>query len=210
MDDDIYATVLESYVNTLSLWEAKVHAEKVPGLDHLVFAKRCGISPEKALNTIHQTTQHGVCTVLHPSLSRQFKTNNRQLWYRRLPHNMYSDTLLATTVSRRGNRCTQIFATNFGWSCLFLMRLKSEAHEAFSLLFQQDGCCLQWYVTMPKKWPLVSLTEDSRRHPVIWSRQSHSPHGQMTPETVWEENPKGILQGFPKPWVATARNLPDS
>ena len=30
-----------------------------------------------------------------------------------------------------------------------------------------------------------------------------------TPETVWEENPQGILQGCFKPWVATVRNLPD-
>ena len=31
-----------------------------------------------------------------------------------------------------------------------------------------------------------------------------------TSETVWEENPERILQGFSKPWVATARNPPDS
>ena len=31
-----------------------------------------------------------------------------------------------------------------------------------------------------------------------------------TPETMWEENPEGILQGCSKPWVATARTLPDS
>ena len=34
--------------------------------------------------------------------------------------------------------CT-VFATNFGWSCSFTMKVKSEAHEALSLLFQQDG-----------------------------------------------------------------------
>ena len=41
-------------------------------------------------------------------------------------------------MSRRGNRCTQIFTTNFGWSCSFPLKLKSEAHEALSLLFQRD------------------------------------------------------------------------
>ena len=51
---------------------------------------------------------------------------------------MYSDTLFATTVSRRGNRCAQIFATYVGWSCLFPKKLKSEAHGGLSLLFQQD------------------------------------------------------------------------
>ena len=51
--------------------------------------------------------------------------------------NLYSDTMFANTVSR-GNNCAQIFATDFGWSRSFLMKLKSKAHEALSLLFQQD------------------------------------------------------------------------
>ena len=37
------------------------------------------------------------------------------------------------------NRCAQIFATHFGWSCSFPIKLKSKTHEAFSLLFQWDG-----------------------------------------------------------------------
>ena len=45
---------------------------------------------------------------------------------------MYSDTLFATTVSRRGN-------IDFGWLCLFATKLKSEIHEALSLPFQYDG-----------------------------------------------------------------------
>ena len=108
-DDDNYATVLDSYVTTISLWVAKVHTKKVPGLDHFVLAKKWGISPKKALNMIGQTTQHWIHTVLHPSLSWQFRKNDCQLQYRTLPQNVYSDTLFATTVSRRGNRCAQIF-----------------------------------------------------------------------------------------------------
>ena len=67
MDDDNYATLLDSYVTTSSLQVAKVCTKKVPGLDHLVCAKRWGISPKKALNMIHQTTQHGTHTVLQCS-----------------------------------------------------------------------------------------------------------------------------------------------
>ena len=80
MDNDNYTTVLESLVSTLSLQVAQVHSEKVSGLDHLVTAKKWGISPKKALNMICHTTQCGVCTVLHPSLSRKFKTKNHQIW----------------------------------------------------------------------------------------------------------------------------------
>ena len=68
-DDDNYATLLKSYDTTSSLWVAKVHTEMVPALDHLVLAKKWGISPEKTLNMIHCTTQQGVqqcCT--HPYL----------------------------------------------------------------------------------------------------------------------------------------------
>ena len=143
MDDDNFTTVLDSYVTTSPLQAAKVSAMKVSRLDHLVLAKRWGISPQKTLNTIRQTTQHGVCTVLHPSVSRWFRTNDCQSWYRRLPHNVYIDALFVTTVSRRGNRCAQIFATDFGWSRLFLMRLKSEAIKHCPFYFSGMGCHLQ-------------------------------------------------------------------
>ena len=158
INDDNYATMLESFVSTLSLQVAQDNTKNVWGIDHFVLAKKWGILPKKTFNTIHHTTHHGV---LHPSLSRQLRMKDHQLWYRRLPHNLYNDTLFATTVSRRGNRCAQIFATNFCWSCSFPMKLKSEAHKALSLLFQWDG------VLLPKKWSLVSSTKLSRRHHVI-------------------------------------------
>ena len=139
MDDNNYATVLDSYVTTSSLPVAKVRTEKVPGLDHSVLAKRWGISSKKAMNTICWTTQHGVHTVLHPMLLRWFRTNDHHLRYRRLPHNAYSDTLFATTVSSRGNRCAQILATNLdGHACSqWSWNVKPTRHSPF--FFQQDG-----------------------------------------------------------------------
>ena len=68
MDDNNYSTVLDSNVTTSSMQVVKVHTKKVPGLDHLVLAKRGGISPKKAMNMIRQTTQSGIHTILHPSL----------------------------------------------------------------------------------------------------------------------------------------------
>ena len=76
MYNENYATVLESNVNKVSLWVAQVNTKKVSGLDHLALVKKWGISPKKTLNMILHTTQHGVCTVFHPSLSRQFRTND--------------------------------------------------------------------------------------------------------------------------------------
>ena len=77
--------------------------------------------------------------VLHPTLSHLFQTNDRQLWYRRLSHDMYTDTLESHVVSWFcRNRYAQVFAIHFGWVRVFPMHTKSEAHEPLSLLAQQD------------------------------------------------------------------------
>ena len=69
MNDDNYATVLQSFVSTSSLQVVQINTKKVFGLNHLVLAKKWGISPKKALNITCHTTQHGVHTVLHPCIS---------------------------------------------------------------------------------------------------------------------------------------------
>ena len=56
IDNVNYATVLESFVSTSSLPVAQVNTERVLRLDHLILAKKYGISPKKALNTMHHTT----------------------------------------------------------------------------------------------------------------------------------------------------------
>ena len=88
MDNYNFATVLERFIIISSLQTSKLNFEKWQMLRHLVLAKKWAISPKKTLNTIHHTTQHDFHTVLHPSLSQWFKTNDHQLRYRRLPHNM--------------------------------------------------------------------------------------------------------------------------
>ena len=111
--------------------------------DYLVLAKTWGISSKKKLNMICGTTQHGVHTILHPLLSWWFRTNDHKLGYRRLPHNVYSNTLFANTVYIRGNKHARIFAIDFGWSCSFPIKLKIRTYEALSLLFQQEGVLTQ-------------------------------------------------------------------
>jgi hypothetical protein len=103
-------------------------------------AKNWGISLDSAKQTLDVTTQRGVRTTANPSLSRRFRTNDRQLRYRRLRCDMYTDTLDAKTVkSKQGNKYAQIFATRFGWYRAFPLKAKSEAHEAVSTLFARDG-----------------------------------------------------------------------
>ena len=107
--------------------------------DPTILARNWGIDLTTARRTVGVTTQRGVRTVLHPTLSRRFRTNDRQLRYRRLPIDCFTDTLISNTASRRNNKYAQIFATSDGWCRAYPMRKKSLAHEALSLLFQREG-----------------------------------------------------------------------
>ena len=103
-------------------------------------AKNWNIGISAAERTIENTAQRGLRTVLHPTLSRRFRTNDRQLRYRRLAHDVFTDTLVSKIPSwMRQNKYAQVFATRFGWVRVFPMKNKSDAHEAFSLLAQRDG-----------------------------------------------------------------------
>jgi hypothetical protein len=75
--------------------------------------------------------------MIHPSLKIWYKTNDRQLRYRRLPVTMFTDTMYSTIISRQENKASHIFFTDFGF--VFPMMKESEAHEALSLLFHRDG-----------------------------------------------------------------------
>ena len=57
----------------------------------MVLAKQWSFIPEKAQNTIQATMQRGIRTMLHPSLSRQFRTNDMNICYHHLAHPVFSD-----------------------------------------------------------------------------------------------------------------------
>ena len=106
-----------------------------------MLARNWGIDRATARQTINTTTQRGICTFLHPTLSRRFRTNDRQLRYRRrLPIECFTDTLISKTASRRLNKYAQIFLTADRCCRAYPMKArKSEAHEDLSLLFQREG-----------------------------------------------------------------------
>ncbi len=52
---------------------------------------------------------------------------------------IFMDTMFASTLSRHGNKCAQIFSSDFGWSPAYPMKTKGEAHEALFLMFQHEG-----------------------------------------------------------------------
>eukprot|EP00804_Cyclotella_cryptica_P019304 CCRYP_006183-RA/>CCRYP_006183-RA protein AED:0.20 eAED:0.20 QI:0/0/0/1/0/0/5/0/657 len=72
------------------------------------------------------------------------------LRYRRLPCNLYSDTMFCPKVtSARGYKMAQIFASDFGWSRYYPMTRKSKAHDALGLLFVREGSTLLLASTEP-------------------------------------------------------------
>jgi hypothetical protein len=76
-----------------------VHSGKRQGaVDYVTLANHCQIPLHKVENTMQQTTQRCVHTVLHPTLSWHFQTNNQMLHYRRMPCNLFSDTMFCQKV----------------------------------------------------------------------------------------------------------------
>ena len=108
MDYDNLATALPAQIQ-ISI--ALIGMVRKPAIEPIVLAKQWIITPDEAQKTIQATTQWGIRTMLHPSLSRWFRTNDRHLCYQCLAHSVFSDMMFATTVSRRGNRWAQVYAT---------------------------------------------------------------------------------------------------
>jgi hypothetical protein len=110
-----------------------------PRVDASKLARNWGIGLEAAAKTVRVTTQRGSRTTLHPSLTRRTKTNDRHIRYKRLSRNLYGDLLESKCVSRRMNKYAHIFAADNGWCRAYGLKKKSEAPEALSILFSQDG-----------------------------------------------------------------------
>ncbi len=47
--------------------------------------------------------------------------------------------MFASTKSSYGDKCVQIFSSDFGWLHAYSMKTNREAHDALSLMFQHKG-----------------------------------------------------------------------
>jgi hypothetical protein len=105
-----------------------------------MLAKICKIGLDAAKRTLDATMQLTIRTTLHPPLSQRFRTNNCQLRYRRLDDQVFIDAMQANSISLfQQNKYAQVFVTRFGWTRIYPMRTKSDAHKGFSLMFQCNG-----------------------------------------------------------------------
>jgi transposase len=64
-------------------------------------------------------TQRAVQTVASPTVERRWPTGDRPLRYKRLHHQVFNDTMIASVKYLRGNTCCEIYATDLRWSRAF-------------------------------------------------------------------------------------------
>ena len=138
-DDDNFAEALSSKVRVSAVSSGNIRSSQGKAVDAHALSRRWHIPYRRAKNTVQRTTQRGVRQVLNPTLTRRYLTNDRLLRYPRLPHTVFTDTMIAGTVSQRGNKYAQVYATSYGWGRSFPMARKGDAHHTLDLLFKRDG-----------------------------------------------------------------------
>ena len=115
-------------------------SRKRNSLSPQLLAQIWGTHLETAKRTLDATTQHGARSVLNPTMTRRYRTNDQHLRNRRLSHDIFTDTLEASVRSWfHQNRYAQVFATAFGWCWVYPMKKKRGAHHCLSLMAAQDS-----------------------------------------------------------------------
>ena len=94
--------VSELVANEFPLKQGDIQSRRKKQVDAATLARRWGIDPGKAANTVKVTTQRGVRTCLCPNMSCMYPTNDRMLRYNRLPHPVFTDTMEAGVISKNG------------------------------------------------------------------------------------------------------------
>ncbi len=145
-DDENFGISLEQHVSasvatldTTKTAPGRINSKARRPVDTETLAKRWLIPANHAARTVERTTQRRGRTMLNPGLSCHFLTNDRMLHYPHMPHHVFGDTMFAGTESKNGNKCCQVFATNFGWARAHPFKQKGDAHEALSLMLKRDG-----------------------------------------------------------------------
>jgi hypothetical protein len=92
-DDGTLLAELDDNNLNLNVSLVKYEMRDKAGIDAATLAKNWGIGIEAAKSTRLVTTQRGIRRMTHPSLTKRYKTNDRQLRYCRLPVTMYTDTM---------------------------------------------------------------------------------------------------------------------
>jgi hypothetical protein len=122
LDDNTLFPELEHNVKISEVSMSSVIATTLEkgGVAAVTLAKKWGTGIEAATRLV--TTQRGVKRMIHPSITKWFKTNDLQQRYRRLPGTGFTDTMFSNTNSRVGNKAKKVLCTADGWTRGFPMR----------------------------------------------------------------------------------------
>ena len=84
-------------------------------INRKISRERWIIHPFVDKKTVKHTKQRGVIILCpHPSLMKLMLTNDRMLGYKRLPYNVFSNSLISG--SKRVNKYAYVCASYFGWA----------------------------------------------------------------------------------------------
>jgi hypothetical protein len=122
LDDSYLLQEMTSHVHISEVNISSLTADMRDGVgfDVATLAKNFGIGIEAVKITRLMTTQGGGGKrMIHPLLSVRFRTNDRQLRYRRLPVTLFTDIMLSNSKSRQDNKAAQVFCTADGWARSF-------------------------------------------------------------------------------------------
>jgi hypothetical protein len=122
LDDGILLAELDDNNLNLNVSLFKSEMRYKGGIDAATLAKTWGIGIEAAKRTRIVTTQRGTRRRVQPSLTKRYKTHDRELRYRRLQVTMYTDTIYSTILSIQMNKAAQIFTTDFGFVRAFPLK----------------------------------------------------------------------------------------
>jgi hypothetical protein len=111
--------------------------------------------------------------------------NDQQLQHRHLLVDMFTNTMFSKVKSKCGNTCAQVFSTTKGWTHVYPMNKKSEAHEALLVLHQREGV------------PNI-MVRDSSKEQLLGMfchkcRQAGSHVKQTEPYTPWSNAMEGAI-----------------
>jgi hypothetical protein len=141
-DDENFGIALEHYVTvSIAMLETAmtapgwIHSKAGKPGDAETIVKLWLIPANPAARTVDRTTRQGVCTMLNPTLSCHFPTNDHMLRCPHMPHPVFGYTFFAGTESKNGNKCCQVISTNFGWPRAHSLKQKGEAHEVMLLIY---------------------------------------------------------------------------
>jgi hypothetical protein len=98
---------------------------------------------------------------------------------------MFTDMMFSKVKSKCGNTCAQVFLTADGWTHVYPVKKKSEAHEALSLLHQREGV------------PNIMVMDGSKEQLLgkfhHKCRQAELHMKQTKPYTLWSNAAEGAI-----------------